>query len=227
MRHVSHVPAAVASPLLVLPWLAGEDDLELQLWCDASVEGLLYCASQDPSIQARRAAVQLLQHVVLPNSSPTARAVIRCIVEKLSDKDSVVASAALQLFVQLQPKDLCNCLTAAQWCTAVQAGLGMLYGASSAAAATQAGRGGKGGRQQDRGIDTAVKRQFLALLQKVLQSSASTDGQAQQQQRQGDWQWLMAQGDRIVGVRGCRQVLLMLMMEPGLEGQWQVLAEGA
>jgi hypothetical protein len=73
-----------------------------------------------------------------------------------------------------------------------------------------------------------VKRQFLALLQKVLQSSGSTDGQAQQQQqRQGDWQWLMAQGDRIVGVGGCRQVLMMLMMEPGLEGQWQVLAEGA
>jgi hypothetical protein len=93
----------------LLPWLADDGDLELQLWCDASVEGLLYCASHDPSIQARPAAVQLLQHVVLPNSSTTARALIRCLAEKLSDKDSSVAGAALQLFVQLHPKVLCTC----------------------------------------------------------------------------------------------------------------------
>jgi hypothetical protein len=135
--------------------LAGDAGLELQLWCDRSVEGLLYCANHDPSIQARRAAVQLLKHVVLPSSSPTAHALTRCLAGKLCDKDRGVAAAALQLFVQVAPKVLCGCLTASQWCSAVQAGLGLVCGAAggeggglgSSQGTQAAGRGGRGGRE--------------------------------------------------------------------------------
>lgn len=202
---------------------ADADDLQLLLWCDTSVESLLYCASHDPSVQARRAAVQLLQHVVLPHSSSTARALIRCLADKLCDKDSGVAVAALQLFVQLDPKVLCSCLTATQWCSAVQASLQMLCGAGGVIGTqTQSGRGGRSKAQADGAAGGgAAKQQFGSMLKKVLLSVGAA-GQQQQQQGYG-WQWLTTQGGRIVGAEGCRQVLLLLMQVPALEGQWQAL----
>jgi hypothetical protein len=199
--------------------------MELLLWCDTSVEALLYCASHDPSIQARRAAVQLLQHVVLPHSSSTARALIRCLADKLCDKDSGVAAAALQLFVQLEPKVLCSCLSASQWRSAVQAGLQMLCGSGGLAGTqTQGSRGSRAKAHADAEVDVAARQQFGALLKKVL---LSVDTPAGPQQQQGcGWQWLMTQGGRVVSLEGCRQVLLLLMQEPGLELQWRALADG-
>jgi hypothetical protein len=53
--------------------------------------------------------------------------------------------------------------------------------------------------------------------------------QQQQQQQQGGevpgLQWLVTQGGRVVGVQGCKQVLLLLLMEPGLADSWQVLVD--
>jgi hypothetical protein len=199
---------------------ADADDLQILMWCDTSVESLLYCASHDPSIQARRAAVQLLQHVVLPHSSSTARALIRCLADKLCDKDSGVAAAALQLFVQLDPKVLCSCLTAAQWCSAVQASLQMLCGSGDVTGTqTQGSRAGRSKGQADGAAgDVAAKQQFGSMLRTVL---LSVDAAGQQQGC--GWQWLTTQGGRVVGVEGCRQVLLLLMQVSGLEGQWQAL----
>jgi hypothetical protein len=51
--------------------------------------------------------------------------------------------------------------------------------------------------------------------------------QQQQQLRQQQvfsGQWLMTHGGQVVGVQGCRQVLLRLVMESCLAEQWQALA---
>jgi len=184
------------------------------------VEGLLYCASHDPSVQARRAALQLLQHVVLPSSSPTASALMRCLAEKVSDKDSGVATAALQLFVQLQPQVLCRCLTAAQWCSAVQAGLQLVAGTGLEGPDGQSSSKGSQRPKKPQQVENAGLRDaFVQLLQTVLLASSAP----QQQQQQGRVQWLGAQSARIVGVEGCKHILLLLMCEPLLQDEWQAL----
>ena len=199
--------------------LAVADDLGLQLWCDASVEGLLYCCCHDPSIQARRAALQLLQLVVLPQHSSTARALVACLAERLSDKDNGVATAALELFTQLEPAVLCNTLTAGQWCTALQAALELLtQGLSGDEHSRQTGKGGTRAARQQVGASAAVRDQFVKQLQKLLQQPSGS-------QPQYSSSHLSMQGGRFVGVEGCRQVLLLLMVEPALADKWQKLHE--
>lgn len=179
---------------------AGNGSKELQLWSEASVDALLYCASHDPSIQARRAAVQLLEHVVLPISSSRASALVCCVADKLSDKDSGVATAALHLFVQLEPRVVCNTISGAQWCAAVQAGLELL---------SAGGGGRKGGSKQ---LKPAVKAQFVQQLRSVLQGAALPAGTSQ-----------LIQGGRVVGIAGCKQIVLSLMQEADLVGKWEEL----
>jgi hypothetical protein len=131
--------------------------------------------------------------VVVPASSPTARALVRCLAAKLSDKDQAaggVANTVLQLFVQLDAPLVCGALTAAEWCAAVQAGLGLVSGSS-----------------QD-----GSKAAFVQLLKGVL-TTVAEDGPDTPP----------IQANRVAGLQGCRRVLLMLMLEPLLEERWRCL----
>lgn len=153
-----------------------------------------------------------------------------------------MSGAALQLFLQLPATALCNALTAAQWATAVLACLGVLCAPSSsgpgttqqqaAAAVGCGGRGpGKGARQQQSAA--AARGQFAGLLRAVLlphQGGDRPGAEVQQQQQVEEvpgLQWLVTQGGRVVGVQGCKQVLLLLLMEPGLADSWQTLVDDA
>lgn len=203
-------------------WFArvGAGDLELQLWDEASVEGLLYCATHDPSIQARRSAVQLLQHVALPSSSPTARALVSCLADKVCDKDSGVSAAALQLFVQLEPRVLASCLTASQWCAAVQAALELTC------SSTGGGGGGSSRKAAPAYKSTPLRKQLAQLFKKVALLDVPSDSVGHASNS-----WLGGGGGRgSVGLEGCKQVLLLLMAEPALADTWQrlvVVGEGA
>ncbi|KAF8062803.1 hypothetical protein HT031_004133 [Scenedesmus sp. PABB004] len=125
---------------------------QLQLWCAASLEGVLFCLSHDPSVKARRAAVRLLQHVALPAGSREAGRVVRALGAKARDRDAGgVAAAALELLVQLPPATLCAELAGADWHGVVAAGLEALSDARAGGALSATGR-----------------RQFAALLRAVL-----------------------------------------------------------
>jgi hypothetical protein len=53
-------------------WLsgsAGNGQLHSQLWSDDSLAGLFFCLNHDPSVKVRRAAMQLMQLVTLPQHS--------------------------------------------------------------------------------------------------------------------------------------------------------------
>jgi hypothetical protein len=174
-----------------------------QLWSEASCEGLLYCLEHDPSVQARRAAASLLQHVVLPSSSPTAHALVRCLAAKVADKDVPgVGATALQLLLQLEPAMLCGCLTAAQWCTAVQAGLELVTNTEPS----------KGGNSP---VPDATTQQFAWLLRAVMSSGVAHPA--------GGGGVPALHGNEVVGLHGCRQVVLQLMMAPELEEPWRRL----
>jgi hypothetical protein len=58
----------------------------------------------------------------------------------------------------------------------------------------------------------------------VLRDSSRLQPQQQQEQVLSG-QWLMTHGGQVVGVQGCRQVLLRLVMEPCLAEQWQAFAD--
>jgi hypothetical protein len=70
-----------------------------------------------------RAAIKLLQLVALPAGSPSALQLLQTLAAKACDKDAVVAAAALELLVQLEPAVLCSSLTAEQLAAVVQVGL--------------------------------------------------------------------------------------------------------
>lgn len=145
---------------------------------------------------------------------------MRCLADKVSDKDSGVATAALQLFVQLQPQVLCRCLTAAQWCSAVQAGLQLVSGTGLEGPDGQSSKGSQRPKKLQQAENAGLRDGFVQLLQKVLLAPSAPQ---QQQQQQGGVQWLGAQSCRIVGVEGCKQILLLLMCEPLLQDEWQAL----
>lgn len=113
----------------MLVQLAESSELHSQLWCDDSLEGLLYSLNHDSSIKVRRSAMKLLQLVVLPSGSHAATHLIKTLSAKVCDKDSTVGQAALELLVQLDARMICNVLTASQWSAVVQAGLELCEGA--------------------------------------------------------------------------------------------------
>lgn len=104
---------------------------------------------------------------------------------------------------------------------------------------TQAGgtgsRGSKGRQQQQQrkadagasAVNSETVEQFAGLLKHVLMDGARPQAPQQQQQQQQVFrgQWLMTHGGQVVGLQGCRQVLLRLVMEPCLADKWQALAE--
>jgi hypothetical protein len=94
--------------------------------------------------------------------------------------------------------------------------------AGAASTSKQAGVGAAASRIQ---LSSAGKQQFLQLLRDVLLCDVAEAQHSQQQLRsQGVRQWLVSSAGRAVGVGGCRQLLLMLLQEGGLEETCERLA---
>jgi hypothetical protein len=77
-------------------------------------------------------------------------------------------------------------------------------------------------------LSSAGQQQLLQLLRDVLLCDAAEAQRSQQQLRsQGARQWLVSSAGRAVGVGGCRQLLLMLLQDDGLDGACSRLADSS
>lgn len=206
---------ALTSPLTAAT--AGDEALSC-LWCAESVDGLLCCLRCDPSIKVRRAAVAVLQLVVLPQGCRSGRALVESLAERVCDNDTCVAASVLELLVQLPLGLLCGCVPARQFCAAVQASAELCCG------------GGGGGAAV---VPAATRAQFLSLLRELLLYSGS--GDACEERRA--WlasqvvaphtaqAWCASAAGAPVGLAGCRMLLLMMLQDPQLQGRWQRLQQ--
>lgn len=215
--------------------IADDGSLHSQLWCDDALEGLLYCLNHDASIKVRRTAMKLLQLVVLPSGSHAAVHLVKTLAAKVCDKDTTVGQAALELLVQLDAEVICSVLAASQWSAVVQAGLQLCSSPEEDGNNQALGKLSRQVRKQSasQAMCSDGQKQFLALLKSVLLfdaadnesiSTAAPPGHGQEQLKQLHsmqghqiGQWLMASANRVVGIGGCRIVLLLLLQNPELE----------